>query len=340
MCPGGHTLCTRRRDPASALGSALEGLPLLVCALQTRGAMNQPGTQALLSAGLIAGLLSLSAGCGTTSSNGTDGGLGGGDGGGGGGVACGYYIERGPYSPTNVQIVDFGSETTWSTGTPLSRHARNPAGDFAWVPLWQTTVLGLGIDNAGGLGKVSNDGRCSETLNLFDHIEDLTGDPDGFTHIEQQAELSIAPVDFAFPTTLAAAAAAPDHQDVAVRIIADLTRDKTRVLSGGGEARQQIAKQTVSLSATCAPAAQVTRKWAAKADRDDPAFCRPAGADFECVQFNLVWAPDHCTLVTEPVELALPSGHSDIALGGSLTLRAPATYALRIDDVRLFGAAR
>jgi hypothetical protein len=304
--------------------------------------MNQSGKQALQSAGLVAGLLGLFAGCAATPSSGSsssDGGLGD-DGGGGDGIACGYYIERGPYSPTNVQIVDFASETTWATGTPLSQHARNPAGDYAWVPLWQSTLLGLGIDNAGGLGKVSNDRRCGETLDLFSRIEDLTGDPDGFTHVEQQAELSIAAVDFAFPATLADAAAAPDRQDVAVRIAADLTRDKTRLLTGGTVVRQQLEKQTVSLSATCSPAAQVTRTWVAKADRDDPAFCRPAGADFECVQFNLVWTPAHCTLATDPVELALPSGHSNIALGGSLTLRSLATYALRIDDVRLFGAAR
>lgn len=303
--------------------------------------MNQSGKQALRSAGLIAGLLGLSAGCSSTPSSGSDAGPGG-DGGGSAGVACGYYIERGPYSPTNVQIVDFASEDTWSTGTPLSHHARNPAGDYAWVPLRQSTLLGLGIDNAGGLGQVSNDRRCGETLDLFSRIEDLTGDPDGFTHIEQQAELSIAVADFAFPATLADAAAAPDRQDVAVRVVADLTRDKTRVLTGGTVVRQQLAKQTVSLSAMCSPPAQVMRTWVAKADRDDPAFCRPVGTgtDLECVQFSLAWTPAQCTLATSPVELALPSGHSDIALGGSLTLRSLANYALRIDDVRLFGAPR
>jgi hypothetical protein len=296
--------------------------------------MNKPGIEAVMSAGLIACVLGggVLAGCAAGPADGHEGER-------GDAISCGYFVERGTYSLFNFQSIDFGSDALWSTGTSLSRHMRNPSGAFAWVPLSQSTLLQHGVNSAGGLGKVSNDGRCNETLSLFDDIEDLVGDPDGFTEIEQQAELSFAPVGFAFPATLADAAAAPERQDVAVRVIADLTRDKTRLVSGG-EVRQQVAKQTVVMTASCSPSAQVTRKWAAKTDRDDPAFCRAAGAGFECVQFNLAFDPERCTLEADASELALPSGKSDVALGGSLRRQAPADYVLRIDDIRLFGAAR
>jgi hypothetical protein len=255
------------------------------------------------------------------------------------GVACGYYLERGTYSTVNLQVLDVNDEATWTAGLPLSRRARNPAGAFAWIPLSQPTLLARGAESAGGLGKVANDARCGEALDLFSRIDALNGDPDGFTYVEQQAELSVQAVDFAFPGTLADAEAVPDSQDVAVRIVADFTRDKTRAV-GNGEVRQQIARQTVTLTATCTPASRVTRSWAAKADRDDPAFCRPAGTATECVQFNLLFAPERCTLATDRVTLQLPSGRSEVSLGGTLTRESTNAYAIRIDDVRLFGDAR
>jgi len=65
-----------------------------------------------------------------------------------------------------------------------------------------------------------------------------------------------------------------------------------------------------------------------------------AGADTECVQFDLAFAPERCELTSDIVTLQLPSGRSEVALGGALLRTAPRAYTLRIDDVRLFGAAR
>ena len=298
------------------------------CIAQWRADMPKPGTRYLFSTVSTGLLFCLVAGCGTEPSSERD-----------DEIACGYYVERGSYALANLVIADFASETTWTMGVPLSRHVHNPAGAFAWVPLAQPTVLQHGGSSTGGLGKVSNDGRCYETLSLFEHIEQLVGDPDGFTDVEQQAELAMSVVGFAFPSSLAAAEAAPDSQDVTVSLVADLTRDKTKLV-GAVEVRQQLAKQTVTLSTMCSSAPQVTRRWVARTDRDDPAFCRPAGADTECVQFNLVFAPERCELASDPGTLQLPSGRSEVALGGALIRSSPATYSLRIDDIRLFGAAR
>jgi hypothetical protein len=109
------------------------------------------------------------------------------------------------------------------------------------------------------------------------------------------------------------------------------------MLISGGELRQQLAKQTVTLAATCQPAPQVTVRWVQKTDRDDPAFCRAAGAATECAQLNVVFAPERCELASDPVTLQLPSGPSEVALGGALIRSSDARYALRIDDIRLFG---
>jgi hypothetical protein len=252
-------------------------------------------------------------------------------------ISCGYYTERSGYALTNFQTGDFESTTTWAEGLPISRHLRKPAPDsaFDWLPLSESTVLNHGASGVGGLGRVSNDPRCQDALDLFDDGEPLTNDPDGFTYVEQRAELRFAAVGFAFPTTRAQADAAPDTQNVAVDAIADLTRDKTRTVSGD-EVRQTIAKQTVTFAMTCDTPAQVTKRWAPRIARDDPAFCRAnATGGMECVQFNLVFASEHCTLAADAVAVKLPSGTTTASLGGSLTLQSPATYQLRIDDIRL-----
>lgn len=258
-----------------------------------------------------------------------------------GAIACGYYIERGTYAIENLQVIDFASETTWTIGLPLSRHARNPAGAFAWIPLSQPMLLKQGPESVGGLGAVSNDARCNEALSLFSDIEPLTNDPDGFTDVEQQAELSVAVPGFTFPSTLAAAEAMPDSQDATIVIVADLTRDKTKLV-GSSQVRQQIARQTARLSAKCDHAPQVTRRWVAMTERDDPALCRAGAGGTECAQLNLVFGPERCTLASERVTLQLPSGKSEVTLGGALmqTRSAPSEYSIRIDDIRLFGTAR
>ena len=199
-----------------------------------------------------------------------------------------------------------------------------------------STVLNHGASGVGGLGRVSSDPRCQDALDLFDDGEPLTNDPDGFTRVEQRAELRFAAAGFAFPTTRAQADAAPDTQNVTVDAIADLTRDKTRTLSGGVEVRQNIARQTVTFAMTCDTPAHVTKRWVPRIERDDPAFCRADGSGgMECVQFNLVFASDHCTLDSDAAALVLPSGSTTASFGGSVTQQSPGTYQLRIDDIRL-----
>jgi hypothetical protein len=275
-----------------------------------------------IGAGAAVMAFALGAGCGTSTDDGA--------------ISCGYYVERAGYELTNVQFGDFESDVTWATGLPLSRHLRRPAPDnrFDWLPLSQPTLLNIGGSGTGGLGRVSSDARCQETLYLFDSIEALDNDPDGFTYVEQQAELRFAAVDFTFPATLAQAEAAPATQDTTVQAIADLTRDKTRVVSGA-VVRRQIAKQTITFSMSCDTAAQVTTRWAPRIERDDPEFCRAAGGETECVQFNLAFAAEHCTLTSDAAVLRLPSGMTTVDLGGDLTRLGAGSYQLRIDDIRL-----
>jgi hypothetical protein len=79
----------------------------------------------------------------------------------------------------------------------------------------------------------------------------------------------------------------------------------------------------------------VTKRWAPRIERDDPAFCRAAGGDTECVQFNLAFAAEHCTLTSDDAVLQLPSGMTTVDLGGDLTKQPGGSYQLRIDDIRL-----
>jgi hypothetical protein len=240
---------------------------------------------------------------------------------------------------TNVQFVDFESERTWSIGAPLSRHLRRPAPDlrFDWLPLSQPTSLVAPMTTSrGGLGSVSSDERCSETFDLFSSTESLTNDPDGFTYVEQRAELAASVIGFAFPVTLVDAEAAPAAWEVSVALVAELTRDKTK-LDGTTQLRQRLSSQPLTLLAACTPAPQVTKRWVARTDRDDPAFCRAVGtgSSEECVQFNVTFSPERCELSAAAATLQLPSGSAVVDLAGSLIRQPAGGYALRVNDVRL-----
>jgi hypothetical protein len=274
---------------------------------------------------LATGLLGLLGGCADNPSDARDA---------NGEIACGYYLERGMYSLVNVNFVDLNAETTWAAGLTVSRHMRNPAGEFAWMPLAQGTLLDRHVDSNGGLGSVSTDPRCFETQDLFSKIESIANDSEGFKYIEQRAELSIVPLGFQFPSTLAEAEAIPESQNVPVRIVADLTRDKIKT-ELGGEVRRPISKQTIALSATCSDGHRLTRRWVPKIERDDPAFCRPVGTTSECVQFNLEFSAENCKVDAGPLTLQLASGSSQVSIGGALTRGNPGEYVLRVDDIRL-----
>jgi hypothetical protein len=73
--------------------------PPAVWALQSRGDMQMPGPEKLLSAGLLFGLI---AGCASSPERGDDGDA----------IACGYFVERGTYAVTNLQFIDFASSAS------------------------------------------------------------------------------------------------------------------------------------------------------------------------------------------------------------------------------------